>query len=641
MAKTAAHTSAAALWPELKSKAGLTGQRNTRRGSYDQDLLDSLRASLFPGEDSSIDKLMAASDLSAEQLLRAFFATLQPFALMQRDVLEMLSAAGAAASGDSLPLTFHFDPESDPLDLLLGDFRRQTEMLSEVLAPAMSLPTYQDLWEIPRTGTGGYSRHLSHEGATPSFASWLSEYERGRFPILPEDWRTGRSDVDDRLERAVRLADMIIEGIRAHAADRSTLHQIGFRDEAVQAGVADFWTLAELAQIESDYWLSAAVGWLSKMRSAEARSDEAVLQAMMGEIDRLLPPGSVPTRQTLAALEDILDLPVWKHRHDLYAVWLGSQIFRALRSDGWRFSFNLSAGRLEFAFRGVHLATLTKGRDKQVLDWWTELETPHDSLPSGRRRRAIKPDYRIRRRPAPGAGSSTSSDLLVLEAKQHLRSASAEFADALNDYAFACPDAVVILANHGPVSDRVMERCDPAHSARCHVVGRVHPGAPATVTALNRLLVTALKSALSGSLGARPGFVRADVRLEWGPSPLDLDLHVRRQEVDDQRVYYGQLSAAGLRHHGDITTGAGPEMVTIDGGEGTFFITVERYSSDGSLGASGARLSITASDADGHDHHFAFDVPASLSGGLWSVALINMDDGVVTEADEVVPVSEP
>jgi hypothetical protein len=81
MTELALHTSAATLWPDLKAKAGLTGARSGGKGAYDHDFLADLKHPLFKGADGSLDALILASELSAEQLIRAFFATLKPFAM--------------------------------------------------------------------------------------------------------------------------------------------------------------------------------------------------------------------------------------------------------------------------------------------------------------------------------------------------------------------------------------------------------------------------------------------------------------------------------------------------------------------------------------------------------------------------------
>jgi hypothetical protein len=102
-------------------------------GPYDAELIEQLREDLFPGAVGSIEELLKGSDLTAENLIRAFFVTLRPFAKMKEEILRMLQDAESATSGNSLSIRFNFDRKREPLDLLLEHFRRQMEVFEQGL----------------------------------------------------------------------------------------------------------------------------------------------------------------------------------------------------------------------------------------------------------------------------------------------------------------------------------------------------------------------------------------------------------------------------------------------------------------------------------------------------------------------------
>ncbi|WP_293678303.1 hypothetical protein [uncultured Phenylobacterium sp.] len=616
MATSEVFDRAADLWPQLVERAGLTGAGPGRRAAYDQDLVTELRERLFPGEMGDLESLLEASDLTAEDLIRAFLATLKPFAEMKVDILSMLAAAGAHASGDSLPLRFNFDPDNEPLDLLLTEFRGQMERFEQVMSPTLVLVSHDDLWAIPQAGDADRRTWgVDPDGVTAGLTAWLNTYDAGgRFESWPEDWATGREDVDRRLGRAVALANTFIAAFRRHGIDHELLRAAGASEAGEQRDVTGF-TIRELWIIESDFWHRSLAHWLMARRGDVRRGDEVALVAMMAEIDRILPESAAPARELRKVLDDILDLPVWQHRHEVYAVWLGAQIFTALSDAGWRFQFHLQDGRLEFAFRGVHLATLSD-RMGLSLFWWTELRTEHDDLPSAHRTEGIQPDYRVRRPPI----SDPGSDLLVVEAKQHLRSSTQEFLDALTDYAFACPNAAVYLANHGPVSANVLQRLDPVYLARCAAFGSLHPGFPESVIQFRRGLAASLGSALDGAASAMsPG--RVEVRLTWGDKPSDLDLYVTPVGAEDEGVSFRRGEAPGLRYEGDVTTGWGPEVVHIDG-VGIYDVTVHRYSTDGELETSGAMVTVIFR-GHGPERRNEQQVPTPFFGHWWRAARID------------------
>lgn len=614
---------AADLWPQLVARAGLTGAGSGRRAAYDQDLVTDLRDRLFPGEAADLGTLLVASDLSAEDLIRALFATLKPFAQMKVDILTLLSAAGAQGSGDSLAVRFNFDSDSAPLDLLLEEFRAQMERVEAVATPAATPVALNDLWAIPQAGEAeGGAWGADPDGLTPGLAAWVESYEAGRsFAPWPEDWATGREDVDRRLGRVVALANGFITAYRRHGQDRDALRRTGTSKDRDERDATGF-SLYELWILESDFWHRDVAFWLTRRRGDVRHGDEAALATMMEEIDRILPDVETQALERRKVLEDVLDLPVWRHRHEVYAVWLGAQMFIALDDAGWRFQFHVQEGRLEFAFRGVHLATLSD-RTGRIVFWWTELRTAHDDLPSGHRTTGIQPDYRIRRPPI----SDPGSDLLVVEAKQHLRSSTREFIDALMDYAYACPNAAVYLANHGPVSAKVRADLDPSALGRSAAFANLNPGFPETVDRFRRAVAVSLGSALDGmpvATSAPP----VEVRLTWGDRPSDLDLHVIPAGAPESGVSYQRTSAPGLRYERDVTTGGGPEVVYIDNC-GAYDVMVHRYSKDGAFSTSDARITVLFDGPDGAGRS-EYVPPATFDGDWWRAVRIDADGRTVT-----------
>jgi hypothetical protein len=619
---------AADLWPELISRAGLTGASKGGRDVYDHELIDSLCSKLFPADRSKtpIKALLQRSKLSAEALIRAFFATLAPFAAMKVDILTMLTDAGAKGSGDALRIRFNFDPKREPLDLLLSEFREQMESVTEITVerPLLTLP--KEPWAIPRAGVAyrdGFPTR-GESSTTPGLSAWLTIYtSNGLFEALPDDWRTGQSDVDERLGRVVQLTNTVLSAFRRYAANHEELRLAASEEgrraipDPIEPSVQQLW------QIESDYWPKAIVNWIEQRRHDVRVKDEAALQRMMAAIDTLLPPSSETelVSELVRQLEDVLNLPIWRYRHEVYAVWLGSQIHHSLKSLGWRFQFHLRDDRLEFAFRGVHLATMFGQTDEQVLFWWTELETPHQALPSGHRTSAIKPDYRIRRAPL----SDADADILVVEAKQNLKSATREFTNAVRDYAFGCPRAEVLLANYGPIALTALSQVEPGLQDRIELHARVHPGELAKVSAFRMAIADAVTAAVGLPKRQRLEYP-VEVRLTWSASPRDLDLHVLREGPITGHAYYSQRDVAGVHLSDDVQAGHGPEIAEIEPSDATYLVAVHQFSLDGELSASQAKVSFRGIDSDPS----TFDVPRGKSGRWWRVARIDMVAGSIT-----------
>ena len=258
-----------------------------------------------------------------------------------------------------------------------------------------------------------------------------------------------------------------------------------------------------------------------------------------------------------------------------------------------------------------------------MLFWWTELRTSNKKLPSGHRTSGIQPDYRIRRLPL----SDVDIDILVVEAKQHLKSATREFTNAVRDYAFACPRATVLLASYGPIVANAMDHVKSKFQDRAQFHAQVQPGQPANVSAFRTAIMEAVTAAV-GLPKQRPFEGPVKVSLTWGSSPLDLDLHILQEGHAGAYVYYKQPNFAGVRLAADVKFRNGPETAEIEPSETTYVIAVHQYSDDGQLSASNAKIEI-AFEGNGSDL-LTFEVPKAKSGRWWHVARVDMAAGSFT-----------
>lgn len=578
------------LWPRLAERAGLTGPRGRSIGPYDAGLIASLRDRLFPGQESDFAELLSEADLTAEALLRAFFATLQPFAEMKRDILGLLAEAGARHSSDQLRIRFNFDSNNDPLDLLLENFRSQMEVLERVLVPSLPPIDYDALWSLTRAGFEEATRFMSDwpEPTRPAgVLAWMDGYGFGAsFAPLVSGWETSHGGLDMRLARVVALLNAMLRQFSLHGRTHEELQAAAYAADDDKESASGF-SLRQLWIIESDYWPRAIARWLCRVHDVLARGDENQVQRICARVDEILPnfdSGGDEIEILVKSLEGVLDLPVWKHRHEVYAVWLGAQIHRALKAAGWHFRFHVKDDCLEFSFRGVHLATLVRREIEPELYWWTELRTQHSDLPSGARTEGIQPDYRVRRSPL----SDKNTDLLVVEAKQHLRSNNKEFREAIEDYTHACPNAGVLLANYGPCSDTLMAKIAESTRRRSSATGYLNPSNSEAVEdfhgEINRVIDCALDNKIEHAFSNV-----FEVTLAWGAEPHDLDLHIF--SADGKHIYYGNRDEIGAKFGIDVKSGFGPEIVTIYGGA-SYVIAVHKYSDQGNFSDSSAVVQI-------------------------------------------------
>jgi len=160
----------------------------------------------------------------------------------------------------------------------------------------------------------------------------------------------------------------------------------------------------------------------------------------------------------------LLSLPAWRKRHELYAVWIATEILAA--AEGHDVNIHHTEGELQFAFRQTKIADIESARPAVSL--FSERRTPL-RYPIGKGRKSnVQPDYGLWRQEPKREQCS-----LVVEVKHYKRSDGRNFRDALVDYARARPDAVAMLVNYGPVG--LSEELPYDLMRRCRTVEHLNP----------------------------------------------------------------------------------------------------------------------------------------------------------------------
>jgi hypothetical protein len=223
------------------------------------------------------------------------------------------------------------------------------------------------------------------------------------------------------------------------------------------------------------------------------------------------PPRQARTRVTLEQkFLDLVNLPIWKKRHELYAVWVASRIADALSDLSWE--WHPDGDTLRFSFSGVELATISTDATRHMF--WTEKRTALEE-PGFFGRKHIQPDYRIITVPTHRHDATS----LVVECKQYRNWSKRNFGSALDDYAKGCPKAPVILVNYGPTDPSILGLVDPSRRDRTFLVGNFKPLEDTALKSFRDLVRHAYSLAL---MDHRAG----TIHLRWGPMFRDLDLHL-------------------------------------------------------------------------------------------------------------------
>ncbi|GAB5379680.1 MAG: hypothetical protein Alis3KO_05710 [Aliiglaciecola sp.] len=641
------------VWQAFQSLSGIDTTESNPNGKhhYDEDIIEAVHNAFFPEQSGDLTSLFTKKPerVSAEQLIRFLLSQLEPFSLMTKDILELLSAAGAQRGQDNIKISFNFDRDSEPLDLLLSEFSEQIQTLSYNTAVIQErVWDYQALWEIFRIAGPHLADYGVHDaGGAHSNAylrQWLKNYsENGVYDlVIPSRAKSGIQTLDDQLKPIFDVVNSILSAIMEYASDREKLRSIPREKEESDKKTTGF-SFNELQHIESDYWAGATIDWIDRVlraiNEANQLSDDSKRNELLTDVysglEKVIPKanGEKFVKQLTRQLLEILNLPIWKKRHDVYAVWVGSQIWQALKND-WHFKFHLKDQTLNFAFSGSHLATLYKDDCNEVLAFWTELRTEHKDLPSGKRKNAIQPDYRIVAAPFENAGTS----LLVVEVKQYKRASKSNFVDAVEDYSAACSDAAVILVNYGGVSESIRNALTDDAKRSSLMIGDVRPDKSKHTEIFTHQVSVLLDAAIQGqvqdALNCVFGFKR--VELKWGQSPADLDLHLFRPYDTGICVDYNNREfEESIKLSEDVTNGYGPEIIELAGASGVWVVAVNIYSSDaGSFAGSDAKVTLENHPLSGKGNTEIRN-SSSKNGKWWGVCAIDTKAHKIQVIDEV------
>lgn len=545
------------LWQELT--------KSLRPQDYDIDLVEAIRGELQLNSDLPMAE--ALSGISAVALIDTVLRTVAPYAGMLTDLLSLYERMGASTGdGENLRVRYAFDEDQEPLEFDLTAFR-EWEETSRLLHTQRVTRVWDQVpaWEVVRILHG--ANRIPSARSTASVIAWPSTGSPSP--------HVGLEDADRLVADIWALRDSFLVEAEHEWPIRSE-YQGGFMDEK----------LTQMAIMVSDWWdysigeaCEAFVVRLAQLAKSDALSNtdeageltRAVRIAVARQLDQL-PTVTVEVDDLLTRLLEVLSLPTWGKRHEIYSAWIFAQIVEAIGLE--RMTVHVTNGKLSFDFSGNHLATVLTQRGPMEI--WAELRTAHPSPKGMGRTRAIQPDYSLTLRPV----HEPSTTILAVECKQYQQSALRNPALAVDDYASGLPDAKVVLATYGPVSPRVLDRLDLNQRARAFVVRELRPGRVKEITEFRYQVVTHMPPLLrisvapeveSGGVGAPQPRGLIEVELSWSDPESDLDLWAQIGDGPHDEVSYKHRSTlvpggGGILLSEDVTAGPGRERLVITRG---------------------------------------------------------------------------
>lgn len=468
-------------WDFVTRQAGLDTNK------YDKDLVRDVCKHLdFSSSCENISDELRKKNVSQELLIGAILKAIRPYAHMMVDLCAFFCAYGIRGTNRSLRILFNFSDGPEDLGFDLRNFREFIYKYSRISQSiAVSGWSYQALCKL------GYVLHRNwkYEPHDVAARNWLVNYNNRKLTIpLPSLPSSRDTEAGEWLERTWQVLESIILECSKYTLNLDELQECEDRQKRstldsthaepttneLFPNLAD-WSLHTLNVLNSDFWPEDMIRGL--FGYAESLSDSTLAEEERNEITRQLKelfsriPHWKSEKETLVQeLLELLRLPIWNRRHELYQTWVMTQIDSAL--SAFERTIHQVDGELLLSFSGTHIGTAETELGRVHI--WSEMRSPFAN-PIGKGRKAhIQPDYSLTLEPV----TSPSQTLVAIECKQYLKASSKNFSNAIMDYARGRPNAKIILVNYGDVPRRIFHLIDPNVRDRVIIIGNFVPRRP-------------------------------------------------------------------------------------------------------------------------------------------------------------------
>ncbi|MBJ6801137.1 hypothetical protein [Geomonas propionica] len=451
-----------ALWAELVSQLG-----------FDPDITD------LPRE-------LESKNITVEEFVRVFLTCFEPFAVMMADICIFMERHGAVRSYHSLAISYQFSEDDKAMKFTLSHFQEFWRSYHKIYERVV----YQvwSLWEL-RSYIKDLAKHINaYPLPAPESECAIPQWQPGQsVPIeLQSDEAVSAHanilhDLWESVQRSIRQSAQGNEPPRSpFVASDNNIHEGTsriFRNQELSLRPPSEKDLAELLEhLTAGHEHLAKASWLLskdvKVPEFSATYEYGKPNSLSAILEQYK---DLPTLERLVEslaeeIHSILRLPAWRHRWQLYQVWVGLSVLDLLREQELKFVVHAPDGKLElYEHHPAHIADLREC--DSFISFWAELQTvvtgDSGSVQS------IRPDYRLARSPF----TMPKSTLLIVEAKQRISMTSLQLQGLYERYRAGCPEGALIFVNYDdfPLSNELVGLDDT------YFISRFRPGEPCAI----------------------------------------------------------------------------------------------------------------------------------------------------------------
>lgn len=593
---------------------------------YDKELIEDLKIALGGMKNESMDEILSVNDISIEKLLSKFFKVTRPFSEMMNDLLSMFEDANANTTDNNLKIEFDFSTE-EKFSFDINQFKTMKEKMNKIEREFDYLNFNTNIaWKL-------FEPFREYEKSQSIINNikvneWINEYNENRWPqIILECPQIEYPELEKYILKLWTIWEIYIEEIKKICENpddwREKIHK------------HDYNKLKDLLICQSDKWpryfIIQIFKFIQYLDSQNNMMREQVAEEVANELKDILskiPVLKYTKEEIVKSIEEFLELPIWKHRYELYSAWVCTQIVGSLKD--YNIEYKLYNGKLSFSFGGSHIASVANSNPE--LQIWAELRTEWKNNSEKERKSRgnhIQPDYSIGVDPI----YQIESTLVVVECKQYKNPSRKNFSEALEDYAEGRPNSNVILVNYGRISKNLIDKMETDNKNRMFAYGKFIPNSTDIIDFKKQIKTTIDQYFNLPGKSIEGEFLEEPIKitLEWNENPRDLDLHLVIDGGKDNTsidISYGNSGDKEkypfCKYKQDIQSGYGPEEITISRWlDKRYTISVYNYSNEVNLYESSARIKIKQGLKE---ELVSIKNTDEIEGRTWTVGMISISE---------------
>ena len=528
---------------------------------YDESLLDDLRHELSIGADEDMEK--SIQELAPERVLDAFFAVISPLSAMYADILNLFEHCDASKSAENVTIKFDIS-KSKCTCFNVSHFIHAEQVLETVRELRNKiLPTMDEvkaLWYIIDR-----AKYKTLNVSNETFREWGDEY-RNKIDAWPEKeldfaFVIENLPIKDELMKAFKFWETLFDFYRNICPDRNVKEMfINCRDH----GDGDN-KICEFLLAETDRCLLHSLNnlyFIAETFPHASTEEQARYRVKLDKIIQCIQCKEEYVEEYKRVWKEFLRLPVWKHRYEVYSIWIFTQIMKEIPNK--YVAYHVKDGVLSFPFSGACLASVTL--NSITYDIWTELRTQAIVTLVGKgRTKNIQPDYSI----VCGNPKNIMDSIMTIECKQYKKSSTYNFSSALIDYTYNRPVATAHLVNYGKIAiPKVEEAMANIPKNRYELFSHCRPGTKSANQFSHTVFQTLIRRSNIIPINKHNSTVFS---LFWdAEDPMnkrqDLDLHLIFQKSDSgqsRSLSYSNNEIPSAQYSGDVQFAPGLEQIII------------------------------------------------------------------------------